>query len=116
MEKSDNLKALADGLKELARAIDQIAQGIGGQTASAPAPKKTVAKKKPAKAKPKKSTKAPTKLDVVFATIRRARKGLDTAELMKRTGFDKRTISNSVYKLKKSNKIKSPKKGIYIKI
>jgi len=59
--------------------------------------------------------KQPTKMDVVLRVIRRARKGIDTATLLKRTGFDKRTISNALYKLKKDNKIKSLKKGSYTK-
>ena len=119
------LQELAASLNDFAKALDQIAGSLGEQLASAPAPEKPPLKKKTAKAsakkaatkkKPaKKKAKQPTKMDVVLQTIRRARKGLDTATLQKRTGFDKRTISNSVYKLKKGNKIKSPKKGMYIK-
>ena len=134
---------MAASLNDFAKVLDQIAGSLSEQMASAPVPEKPVLKKKtvkapakrsapkkkPAKAKAKKPAtkkkvakekakkpaKQPTKMDVVLQTIRRARKGLDTAALQKRTGFDKRTISNSVYKLKKGNKIKSPKKGVYTK-
>lgn len=125
-----HIHALAKSLNNLADAIDQILQNPDDQPAPAPKPKKaslkkksvkTIAKKsapkkKSAKAKAKKSAKKPTKIDVVLATIQRARNGIDTATLLKRTGFDKRTISNSIYKLKKENKIKSPKKGEYAKV
>jgi len=125
-----HLQELAASLNDLAKALDQIAGSLGGQSVPAPAPEKSAPKKKPAKAKvikaaikkkvtkknAKKPAKQPTKLDVVLQTIRRARKELSVAELKKRTGFDLRTINNSVYKLKKGNKIKSPKKGIYTKV
>ena len=126
---TEHLKALAASLNNLAGTVDQIAKDLSEQPAPSPAPKKSAPKKKsakkapakkstkrkPTKAKAKKDAQKTTKMDVVLTTIRRARKGVDTAELMKRTGFDKRTISNSVYKLKKNNMIKSPKKGMYIK-
>ncbi len=121
------ITTLAESFKKLADSINKIADSLDAQ--SAPAPKKSALKKKaakspakksspkkkPAKAKPKTTAKKPTKTDVVLQTIGRARKGIDTATLKKRTGYDTRTISNAVYKLKKGNKIKSPKKGFYTK-
>ena len=84
--------------------------------------KKTVAKKKaPAKkAAPKK--KAPAKkatkvtaADQVLKVINRAKKGVNTATLMKKTGFDNKKVANIIFKLKKQGKIKNPEKGLYVK-
>ena len=126
----EHLKTLAASLNNLAGTLDQIAQDLGEQPAPSPAlkksipkkksakkapTKKTASKKKPAKAKPKKTAPKPTKMDVVLETIRRARKELSVAELKKRTGFGIRTINNAVYRLKKTKKIKSAKKGVYTK-
>jgi hypothetical protein len=122
------LKTLASSFEKLADSLNKIANSLNARSAPSPkkpAPKrksakapakKSFPKKKPAKAKPQKVAKQPTKTDDVLQTIRRARNGLDTATLKKRTGFDGRTISNAVYKLRKENKIKSPKKGLYIKV
>ena len=124
-----HLQSLATSLNSLADTINQIAQGLGEQPRQTSAPKKAVPskksakapvkksapKKKTAKAKPNKAAPKPTKTDIILETIRRTRKELTLAELNKRTGFGIRTINNAVYRLKKANKIKSPKKGIYTK-
>jgi putative endonuclease len=84
--------------------------------------KKTVAKKKaPAKkAAPKK--KAPAKkatkvtaAEAVLKVINRSKKGVNTATLMKKTGFDNKKVANIIFKLKKQGKIKNPEKGLYVK-
>lgn len=84
--------------------------------------KKTAAKKKaPAKkAAPKK--KAPAKkaakvtaADTVLNVINRTKKGVNTATLMKKTGFDNKKVANIIFKLKKQGKIKNPEKGLYVK-
>ena len=82
--------------------------------------KTKVAKGKPAKkAAPKKpSAKKPVQLtaaDTVFGIINKRKKGIGTAELMKRTGFDQKKMYNIVYKLKKQGKIISAGKGVYVK-
>ena len=121
------LTTLSESFKKLADSINNISDSLDNWSASAPKKsalkkkaakspaKKSPQKKKPTKAKPQKAAKQPTKTDVVLQTIGRARKGIDTATLKKRTGYDTRTISNAVYKLKKGNKIISPKKGVYTK-
>ncbi|MEN8244059.1 MAG: GIY-YIG nuclease family protein [Thermodesulfobacteriota bacterium] len=85
------------------------------------AAKKTAAKKAPAKkAAPKK--KAPVKkaakvtaADAVLKVINRTKKGVNTATLMKKTGFDNKKVANIIFKLKKQGKIKNPEKGLYVK-
>jgi hypothetical protein len=97
------------------------------KTAAKKAPaKKTVAKKKvakkasakkaaPKKKAPAKKTAKVTAADAVLKVINRTKKGVNTATLMKRTGFDNKKVANIIFKLKKQGKIKNPEKGLYVK-
>jgi len=80
-----------------------------------PAANKTVAKKA-AKKKPaaKKASKV-TAADTVLKVIDRSKKGVNTASLMKITGFNSKKVANIIFKLKKQGKIKNPEKGLYVK-
>ena len=73
--------------------------------------KKAVAKKK---APAKKAAKV-TAADAVLKVVNRTKKGINTAGLMKKTGFDNKKVANIIFKLKKQGKIKNPEKGIYVK-
>ena len=57
-----------------------------------------------------------TATDTVFGIIKRYRKGVDVATLMKKTGFIRNKIYNNVKVLKKQGKIKSEQKGFYLKV
>jgi hypothetical protein len=70
------------------------------------------AEEKEAPVKEKRVTAAQAVLDVIKAS----RKGVDTAMLKEKTGFNEKKIRNAVYKLKKRGKIKSERKGIYVKV
>jgi len=54
-----------------------------------------------------------TASDAVLAVIRRSKKGVDTATLAEKTGFDKKKIANIVFRLRKLGKIASVSKGVY---
>ena len=80
-------------------------------------------KAKAAKAKPvKKAPKAPAKekavqvtaTDEILKIINRSKKGVDTATLMKKTGFDQKKVRNIVFRTFKQGKIKRADKGIYV--
>ena len=82
-----------------------------------------VSKAKSVKAKPtKKAPKAPAKKKAVKATatdqvlkiINRSKKGVDTATLMKKTGFDEKKVRNIIFKTFKQGKIKKADRGIYV--
>jgi predicted Rossmann fold nucleotide-binding protein DprA/Smf involved in DNA uptake len=121
-----NLQTVNRELKALAKKVDKIVVAVGklekpkvakkpkAKTAKRKPVQRTVAKKVAVK-KPaaKKTTK--TVIDTVLAMIRRSKKGVDTAALMKKTGFNERQIHNNVYKLKKQGKVKSVGKGVYLK-
>lgn len=83
--------------------------------------KKAAAKKAPAKkaaAKKKAPAKKPAKVtaaDAVLKVINRAKNGVNTPTLMKKTGFDNKKVANIIFKLKKQGKIVNPEKGLYVK-
>ena len=72
---------------------------------------KKAAVKKPAAQK----TAQLSAVDTAFGFIKRYKKGVSTAALMEKTGFDQKKVANIVFKLKKQGKITSPKKGLYVK-
>ena len=84
--------------------------------------KKTVAKKKAPAKKTVTKKKAPAKkaakvtaADAVLKAVNRTKKGINTAGIMKKTGFDNKKVANIIFKLKKQGKIINPEKGIYVK-
>lgn len=125
------LKAVVEGLRVLAQGVEKIAEKLEGSVpkkkAKAKSVRKTVAK--PKKAAPEKvvakklaSKKAPVKkavkvtaADTVLAIINRSKKGVDSANLAKKTGFDKKKVANIVFKLRKQGRVKSVSKGVYTK-
>ena len=110
MEK--DLKAVTKELKNLAQKTDKIIKRLEKLE------KAQAAKKPKAKAAKKAIAKKPTKLSAsgtVLAIIKRSRKGIDTATLEKKTGFKGRKIRDTIFRLRKQGKIKSERKGIYVK-
>ena len=61
------------------------------------------------------SIRWPTAAETVFAVIKKSKKGVDTATLMEKTGFNRVKIANNVKVLKKKGLVKSPEKGVYVK-
>ena len=126
-----NLQAVNRELKALAKKVDRLAVAVGKlkkpKVAKKPKAKavkrkpgkKTVAKKVVAKKRAakkvavKKTTK--TVIDTVLGIIKRSKKGVSAAALMKKTGFSEKQIHNNVYKLKKQGKVKSVGRGVYVK-
>ncbi len=115
-----DLKAVAKDLKRLTQKTEKMVKRLEkvdkAQVAKKP---KTKAVKKPkARAAKKVVAKRPAKHSAsatVLAIIKRSRKGIDTATLEKKTGFEGRKIRDIIYKLKKQGKIKSERKGLYVK-
>lgn len=109
-------KALNSVLKEL-KALTRKTEAIEKKLVkfeNAQTSKKTKAKA----AKKKIPTKIPTKgtaIDTVFAIIKKSRKGVDTATLKKKTGFNDKKVWNNVNTLKRKGKIKSAGRGVYVK-
>ncbi|MFC1877633.1 hypothetical protein ACFL2E_10250 [Thermodesulfobacteriota bacterium] len=120
------LKAVAEGLRTIAQGMEKIAGKLEESTPKGKAKAKPERKAatKPKKSAPKKSTvkktvktkKQPaTAADTVLAVINRSKKGINSATLAEKTGFDNKKIANIVFKLRKQGKIKSVQRGVYTK-
>ena len=102
-------------IKALAKKVEKLINATGKVEKSKPKTAKVKATKKAPVKKP--AAKKPEKLsaiDTVLGVIIGSKKGIDTAALMKKTGFNEKKIQNNVFKLKKQGKIKADKKGVYV--
>ena len=118
------IKTVAEGLKSMAQGVEKLAEKVEGIGKSLSKEKAKAKRKAPAKPERKAAVKAVksaakkplTAADTVLGVIKRSKKGVDTAALMKKTGYDRKKVANIVFKLRKQGKIKSEKKGVYLKV
>ncbi len=105
-----DLQAVNKKIKTLANKVKKIIVEIEKLETGKPA-KKVVVKKPAIVKKPKKLSAVAT----VLGLIQGSPEGIDTATLIKKTGFANAKIHPIVYNLKKQGKVKSEKRGIYVK-
>jgi predicted Rossmann fold nucleotide-binding protein DprA/Smf involved in DNA uptake len=118
------LKAVVDGLRTIAQGVEKLAEkleeSVPKKQSKAKPARKTGAK--PKKAAPKKTAvkktakKKASASDTVLALVNRSKKGVNSATLVEKTGFDKKKVANIVFRLRKQGKIKSVGRGVYTKI
>ena len=109
------IKALERKIEKLIKEFDKgmkakVTKKVTAKPVKAKTTKKAPAKKAPAK---KRSSKL-TATDQVLNIIKRSKKGVNTATLMAKTGFDQRKIWSIINRAAKAGKIKRAGKGIYI--
>ncbi len=129
------IKALSKKVEKVIVAVDKLekAKAVKAKPVRKAAVKKPAAKAKPVRkvaAKPvrkaavkKAAVKKPaakktaqlSAVDTAFGLIKRYKKGISTAALMEKTGFDQKKVYNIIYKLNSLGKIKSVGKGVYVK-
>lgn len=104
-------------LQELKKAIKALEKKMEKLIAAAEKNEKAkAANKGPIKKSPfKKKTAQPTATDQVLKIINRSKKGVNTATLMTKTGFNQKKISNIIQRIFKQGKITRKGKGIYVK-
>ena len=100
-----DLQAISKELTKLANQTEKLATELG--KAKKPA-SKSVTKKTPAKGG------KITDTDKLLAIINRSKKGINTATLMKKTGFDQKKVRNMLNRTYKQGKITRVEKGIYV--
>jgi putative endonuclease len=110
-----DLKALAKKVDGIIIAIDKLEKPKATKKPKAKAVKIKAVKKAPVKKAAVKKASPATAVDTVLDIISRYKKGLGTAALMEKTGYNQKKISNLVYKLTKQGKIKTVAKGVYLK-
>jgi pantothenate kinase len=110
-----DLQAVSKELMKLVKQIEKLAAALG----KAEKPKANSVKPK-TKARAVITKKAPVKAvkktdtDKVLEIINRSKKGVDTATLMKKTGFDQKKVRNMLNRTYKQGKITRVEKGIYV--
>ena len=110
-----DLQAISKELTKLANQTEKLA----AEFAKAEKPKarsvqpKTKARAVITKKAPVKAAKI-TDTDKLLAIINRSKKGVDTATLMKKTGFDQKKVRNILNRTYKQGKITRVEKGIYV--
>ena len=109
------IKALGRKIEKLIKEFDKsnktkVTKKVTAKPAKAKTTKKAPAKKAPVK---KRSSKL-TATDQVLNNIKRSKKGVDTATLMKKTGFNQKKVTNILQRTFKQGKIKRVSKGVYI--
>jgi hypothetical protein len=114
------LQNVAEGLRSLAGVIDTLADKSGQfDPAGNEDPQNTKAVKVKTdngikRRKIIRVGKAATAADTIFEVIKSNKTGIDTSDLIKETEFEEKKVRNIIYKLKKQNKIKAAKRGVYI--
>ena len=110
-----DLKAVSKALMQLTRKTEQMAESLESleevRTLKAKPAEKVVAKEKAVS-----RAKEPTAIGRVFNIIKGSKKGVDTATLKKKTGFDDKKVYNCIFILKRKGMVKSAQKGIYVKV
>ncbi len=107
-----DLVAVAKDLKKLTQKAEKMIEQLEKLE------KAQAAKKPKAKAVKKAPAKKPTRMSAsgtVLAIIKRSRKAVDKAALIKKTGFEGKKIKNTTYRLIKQGKIRKDQKGLYVK-
>ncbi|MEE8553402.1 MAG: hypothetical protein V3S72_08890 [Desulfobacterales bacterium] len=122
---NSEIKALSKKVEKVIVAVDKLekAKAVKAKpvrkAAAKPvrkaAVKKAAVKKAAVKKPAAKKTAQLSAVDTAFGFIKRYKKGISTAALMEKTGFDQKKVYNIIYKLNSLGKIKSVGKGVYVK-
>ena len=109
------IKALGRKMEKLIKEFDKGKKAkVTKKVTAKPARLKTI-KKAPAKKAPaKKKTAQPTATDKVLGIINGSKNGVNTATLMKKTGFTQKKVTNILQRTYKQSKIKRVGKGVYV--
>lgn len=116
-----NLQSAVKTLNVLANKLEAISNKLDAPEKIEPKPKavkkavKKAAPKKVVKKSAPKKAAGPTAAQTILKIIGRTKKGLNTAALIEKSGFNAKKVQNTVFRLKKQGIITTPTKGIYVK-
>ena len=111
----NNFKAIENKMEKLIAAVEKSEKPkVAKKTTAKPVKAKTIKRSPTQKAPVKKKTAQPTATDQVIGIIKRSKKGVNTATLMTKTGFDVKKVRNILQRIYKMGKIKRVEKGVYV--
>ena len=113
------LTAMKKDITVIGKKLDQLLKAVEkSETKVTKASKAKAVKAKSVKKAPKTPAKKKavkvTATDQILNIINRSKKGVDTATLIKKTGFDQKKVRNILQRTFKQGKIKRADKGIYV--
>jgi len=108
-----DITAIGQKLEKLITAVEKSGKATATKASKPKAVEATPAKKAP-KAPAKKKAVQITATDQVLKIINRSKKGVNTATLMNKTGFNQKKVTNILQRTFKQGKIKRADKGIYV--
>ena len=109
-----DLQAISKELTKLANQAEKLAAELGKtKKPAAKSVQTTTMAKAVTKRAPARGGKI-TDTDKLLAIINRSKKGVDTATLMKKTGFNQKKVRNMLNRTYKQVKITRVEKGIYV--
>ena len=107
-----DITVIGKKLDQLLKAVEKSETKVT-KASKAKAVKAKSVKKAPKTPAKKKAVKV-TATDQILNIINRSKKGVDTATLIKKTGFDQKKVRNILQRTFKQGKIKRADKGIYV--
>jgi hypothetical protein len=108
-----DITAIGKRLEKLLKEVEKSEKAKPTKASKAKAVKSKSAKKAPKAAAKKKTVKA-TATDQVLNIINKLKRGVDTATLMKKTGFNQKKVTNILQRTYKQGKIKRADRGVYV--
>jgi hypothetical protein len=122
MTLKQDLKGLQKEIKALEKKLATLTKAVGKSAISNPAKKSSAKSVKIKTAEAGSVKKAPVKrisskqtaTDQVLKVIKGSKEGVDTATLMKKTGFNQKKVTNILQRTYKMGKIKRVGKGVYV--
>jgi hypothetical protein len=109
-----DLQAIGKELTKLAKQTEKMAAALEKAEKPKATSVKTMAKAKAVTKKAPVKAAKKTDTDKLLEVINRSKKGVDTATLMKKTGFNQKKVRNMLNRTYKQGKITRVEKGIYV--
>jgi len=114
----NDLNGLAKGIKQIIQQVEKLQKDLKPYEKFLPATKsKAKAVKKPTSKRTAAKKTTPTAPEIIFGIIAKSRskKGVSSAMIQAKTGFNNQKVRDNLYRLKKRGKIKNTQKGFYTK-
>ena len=103
---SNTMKILSQESKHLIEKVEKREKALVAKEAAKKARERKIAKRKAVVLE---------EAETIFKIIKRHKNGVDISKLKDRTDFDTKKLDSIVFKLRKQGKIKSLRKGFYVK-
>jgi predicted Rossmann fold nucleotide-binding protein DprA/Smf involved in DNA uptake len=111
-----DVNALTKELRSLTQKVEKIVKALEKlvKPQAKPKPVKKPAAKKTAKKPTENKAPKGSVTDAIMGVIQSSSEGVNTDQIMKQTGLNKRQVWGTINRAKKEGKVKTVKRGIYV--